>query len=101
MGYVSTGHYWRDIGTTESYLRANREALGENPFLTGPECRIHSTVRLEEWGIMGQETRLEKGVVIRGSILWEKVTVRAGKKVVNSIVTSSKVVDHDLVDQVL
>jgi mannose-1-phosphate guanylyltransferase len=99
--YVSKGHYWRDVGTVESYFLANREVLQENRFLSGPDCRIHDSVRLKEWAVIGNDANLEEGVEIRRSVLWDRVRVRKGLRVIDSIVTSSKEVREDLVGQVL
>ncbi len=99
--YVSKGHYWRDVGTIESYFLANREVLQENPILSGPGCQIHESARLKEWAAIGKDTKLEEGVEIRRSVLWEGVKVNKGVKVIDSIVTSYREVREDLVGQVL
>ena len=99
--YISKEHYWRDVGTIESYFLANREVLQENPILSGPGCRIHESVRLKEWAVIGKDARLEEGVEIHRSVLWEGVRLNKGLRVIDSIVTSSKEVREDLVGQVL
>jgi mannose-1-phosphate guanylyltransferase len=96
--YISEGHEWRDIGTIESYVLANKEALQEESFLCAPDCRIDSSAVLKDWAVIGSETVLEQGVEICRSILWEKVKVKKGVKIIDSIVTASKFVQHDLVD---
>ena len=99
--YISKGHYWRDVGTIESYFLANREVLQENPILSGPGCRIHDSARLKEWAVIGRDARLEEGVEIRRSVLWEGVRVNKGLRVIDSIVTSSKEVWEDLVGKII
>ncbi len=98
--YLSHEHYWRDIGTVNSYVLANKESLHENSFLLAPDCRIHSTARMEEWAIIGTNVLLDKDVEIRRSILWNDVRVRRGTKVIDSVVTSQKDVEHDLIDAI-
>ena len=98
--YISKGHYWRDVGTIESYFLANREVLQENTILSGPGCRIHESARLKEWVVIGKDTKLEEGVEIRRSVLWEGVRVKKGLRVIDSIVTSSKEVREDLIENV-
>ena len=98
--HVSEGHQWRDIGTVESYVLANKEALQGKPFLLAPDARIHSTARLKDWAIIGGKTCLEQGVEITRSILWEKVTTKKGIRVIESIVTSSREVTQDLINRV-
>ena len=99
--HLSKGHYWRDIGTLNSYVIANKESLKENSFLIAPGCRIHRSAKLKDWVIIGKKSSLEKDVEIRGSILWENVTIKSGTKIVDSIVSSFKEVEHDLIGNIL
>ncbi len=98
--YYSQGHYWRDIGTVSSYKRANRELLNEEVISLDSDCHVDPSVRLEEWAILGKKSHIERDVEIRSSILWEGVRVRAGIKIIDSIVTSFRVVDRDLIGEI-
>ncbi|MBW2617085.1 MAG: nucleotidyltransferase family protein [Deltaproteobacteria bacterium] len=98
--YISAGHQWRDIGTIESYVLANKEALQGESFLCSPDCRINSAAALKDWAVIGNETVLEQGVEVCRSIIWEKVKVKKCVKIIDSIVTSSKDVEHDLIDEI-
>ena len=99
--HVSEGHKWRDIGTVESYVLANKEALQRNnPFLLAPSTRIHRSTKLNDWTIIGDKSCLEQGAEITRSILWEKVTIRKGIRVIDSIVTSSREVTQDMINRV-
>jgi mannose-1-phosphate guanylyltransferase len=89
------GHYWRDIGSIQSYLEANRELAG-NSFVIGPACSIDSSVKLTDWGVIGENSHLGKNVEVQRSVLWEGVTAKQGIKVVDSVVTSGREVDRDL-----
>ncbi|NQT56529.1 MAG: hypothetical protein HQ551_09905, partial [Desulfobacteraceae bacterium] len=62
--------------------------------------QIHSTAKLEDWAIIGEKNDIEEGVEIRRSILWENVTVKKGRKVIDSIVTSSKQVRYDMINKI-
>ena len=100
--YRAERHYWRDIGTISSYKAVNRELLDQaSTAAIGPGCQLDPTVRLEEWAVVGPKSRLEQGVEIRRSILWENVRVRFGVKVIDSIVTSDQEVDRDLISEIL
>ena len=99
--WISTGHNWQDIGTVDSYIQANKAALGKHRVLLGPGHRIHPSARIEDWAIIGENARLEEGVEIRRSILWEKVRIKKGRRVIDSIVTSSKAIARDLIHQIL
>ncbi len=98
--HLAHGHDWRDIGTIESYRLANKEILKKDQFLLGPDCQIHSSARIDGWAVIGEKTLLEEDVVISKSILWDNVTIKRGTRVIDSIVTSSKKVGHDLIDEI-
>jgi len=98
--YISAGHQWRDIGTVKSYVLANKEALQGESFLCSPDCRIDSSAGLKDWAVIGKETVLEQGVEVCRSIVWEKVKVKKGVKVIDSIVTAFKKVEHDLIEEI-
>jgi NDP-sugar pyrophosphorylase family protein len=89
------GHYWRDIGSIQSYLEANRELAG-NSFVIGPGCSVDSSVKLTDWGVIGENSRLGKNAEVKRSVLWEGVTVKEGIKVMDAVVTSGREVDRDL-----
>lgn len=101
--YVSENHYWRDIGTPESYIAANRERLGfeRQSFIVGPDSETAPSVRFTGWAITGRGAVLEDGVEVKRSILWDNVTVKKGVKITDSVVTSLKVIDHDLVNEII
>ena len=95
-GYVSRGHYWRDMGTVKNYLLANREHIGTTPLLTGRNCQIAQDVRIKDWAVIGNGITIEKGGEITGSVLWNDVRIKRGVRVIDSIVTSGKEVSHDI-----
>lgn len=98
---ISAGHYWRDIGSTPSYLLANKEAIRGDPFHLGPNCRVHSSTRLNDWAVIGEETHLEEGVEVTRSVLWERVEVRKGVRVIDSVITASTEVTSDQIGKFL
>ncbi len=99
--HVAEGHYWCDIGTVGAYKQVNRELLDQRPFSIAPKCRIASSATLKEWAIVGEGTTLEGNVEIRRSILWDGVKVKQGRRVIDSIVTSGRTVEQDLVDETI
>jgi NDP-sugar pyrophosphorylase family protein len=98
--FLSEGHYWKDIGSVPSYIRANKELLKKESFSMGSGCHIDPSTKLEEWAVVGAKTYLEKNVEIRRSILWDNVKVKDGRSIVDSIVTSFREVDRDLVGEI-
>jgi NDP-sugar pyrophosphorylase family protein len=93
--YVSRNHYWRDIGSMTQYVKANRDFAGR-PFLIGSGCRIHPSVKLEDWAVIGDGCRIEEGVSIRRSILWENVDIRRGLNIMDSVISSGNGGWYDL-----
>lgn len=98
-GYLTGGHLWRDIGTLESYIEANRE-FSPQPFTVASGCSIESSAKLMEWGVVGAGVRIGEGAMIRRSILWEGAKIGKGIRVVDSVVTSNREVDRDLADEI-
>lgn len=96
MSHVATGHHWQDIGTVKRYLEANRDLLGEESFAVGAGCRVDPSVKFEDWAVVGELASLEEGVEIRRSILWNRVRVNKGVRVIDSVVTSGRVVNDHL-----
>lgn len=99
--YVAEAHAWQDIGTIESYFKANRDALRESPLVIGKGSVVHPSARIKQWAVIGENTQIQRGAEIERSILWENVTVKEGKSVKDSIVTSFKEVDRDLAGEIL
>ena len=99
--YISEKHYWRDIGSIESYFTANKEMLGDDVFKLGPDVSMDGSTVLREWCVIGEGCHLGKDVEVSRSILWDNVTVEEGINIADSIVTSSKMVDRDLHDAIL
>jgi NDP-sugar pyrophosphorylase family protein len=94
------GHYWRDIGSIQSYLEANRELTG-NSFVIGPGCSVDSSVKLMDWGVIGENSHLGENVEVQRSVLWEGVTLKQGVKVIDSVATAGRVIERDLRGEVL
>lgn len=84
--YVAQDHYWHDIGDLANYFKANRELAGQAVTI-GPETVMDSTAEIGEWAVIGKGCKIEAGVLIRGSILWDHVRVRRGTRVINQVRT--------------
>jgi NDP-sugar pyrophosphorylase family protein len=96
LGYVHRG-YWIDIGTPEKYLQVHRDILEQRfPVATSGETRgsgrvdasasVHASARLEGPFYIGPGCLVEAGAEIgRGAVLTRDVTVRAGARVVDSV----------------
>ena len=98
--HINEGHYWSDIGTVNSYRQVNKDLLNQTQFSIAPECQIAPSAALRDWAVIGKNATLEERVEIRGSILWDGVRIKQGRRVVDSIVTSNRTVDRDFFQEV-
>jgi mannose-1-phosphate guanylyltransferase len=96
--FISKGHTWRDIGSVQSYIEANRELAGRK-YVIGPGCKIAPSVRFEDWAVVGEKSVLEGTSEVKASILWEGAKVKGGVRIANSVVTGSREVTGDLIGQ--
>jgi mannose-1-phosphate guanylyltransferase len=117
QGYRVSGHYWRDMGTLESYRALHEDLLtgkkltlfdpGRETAATSPGWRLHPQARIEEgvrlegWGAVGENCRLGKGCRLRNTILWDRVTVREGVRIEGAIIADGRVVTGDLVGDII
>jgi len=96
-GYLATGHRWIDIGTIGDYLRSNFNFLPPDRMAIAPECHIDPDATLKDWAVIGKSCSIEKGALVKASVLWNDAIVKQGVKVVDSVVTSGVTVEKDLV----
>jgi len=95
-GYLATGHRWIDIGTIPDYLRSNFNLLPPEKIGIAHECRIDPDATLKDWAVIGKRSSVEKGALVKRSVLWTDVIVREEIRVVDSVVTSGVIVEKDL-----
>ena len=95
--HVVKNPYWRDAGTIESYIQANREALSGAPYLVARNARVHQHAQLKDWAILGDNISVESGAGITRSIIWENVTIKKGVQIVDSILATPGEVTADRV----
>ena len=96
--------YWIDIGTRETYIQAQADALegklilqtkssinAEGPLIVPPvhigkDCEISNDAQVGPHAVLGNGCRLRSGAMVENSILWEGVTIGSGATVKNSII---------------
>ena len=99
--------YWIDMGTRETYIQAQANALDgklslkaktskipEGPLIVPPvhigrECEISQDAQVGPYAVLGDGCRIRSGAVVENSILWENVTVGSCATVKNSIIGSN------------
>ncbi len=105
--------YWIDMGTRETYIQAQADALDgklslkiktsktpEGPLIVPPvhigkECEIAQDSQVGPYAVLGDGCRIRTGAVVENSILWEGVTIGSRATVKNSIIGSDVSVEQD------
>lgn len=87
--FIETNHYWYDIGTIESYKKANLDFLATKnlQFARGKNTCLDPSADLKNWAIIGNNVIIGKDTVIDSSIIWDNVIVKDGVKITDSILT--------------
>jgi mannose-1-phosphate guanylyltransferase len=113
--FISQGHYWRDLGTPQSYLAAHEDILLNqtssihlsalkipiDPFVLHPDVIPEEGIEINGWAVIGKGCHLKKGCRIANSVLWENVVLEKGVSVSDSIVADGVCVAADVHDRVL
>jgi NDP-sugar pyrophosphorylase family protein len=104
--------YWIDMGTRETYIQAQADALEgrltlktspsrnpEGPLVVPPvhigkDCKISNDAQVGPYAVLGDGCRLRSGAVVENSILWAGATIGSGATVKNSIIGKGVVVEN-------
>ncbi len=95
-GYIAYGHYWRDIGSIGSYIKANKELLGKRRFVIDSSSFVHPSAHLSNWAIIGKGCVIKENAVISGSILWDNVKVEKNAHLIDKVVTDGVTVYNEI-----
>ena len=93
--YVARDLPWWDIGTLDSYLKANGDlALGapDGPILAAPDVEIAGNAIIEGWACLGEGAVVEAGAYLKNVVLWPNSRVTAGTRMVDSVAADGAVV---------
>ena len=103
--------YWIDMGTRETYIQAQADALDgklslkvktsktpEGPLIMPPvhigkECEVAKDSQVGPYAVLGDDCRIRSGAVVENSILWEGVTIGSRATVQNSIIGNGVSID--------
>jgi NDP-sugar pyrophosphorylase family protein len=109
-GFLHNG-YWIDMGTRETYIQAQVDALDGKLFLktsssrnseaplvvppvyVGKNCEISQEAQIGPYAVLGDGCRVRSGAVVENSILWTGVTAENNCFVQNSIVGERVIID--------
>ncbi|RLB40731.1 MAG: hypothetical protein DRH12_09625 [Deltaproteobacteria bacterium] len=98
--YMASGHYWRDIGTIDSYVQANIDMIGTEEILIAQGAVAHPASHLGGWCVVGHGCSIGEGSLVENSILWDGAKIGKEATVVNSIVTQDVGDGVEIRDQV-
>jgi len=117
-GYLHHG-YWADIGTRETYIQAQADALDgrlilKTPSSGNPEgylaaqtvhigkgCKISQNSQVGPYAVLGDNCYLYPGAVVKNSILWPGTTIKNGCTVENSIIGAGVTINKNVKDDLL
>jgi len=96
IGYETITDYWKDTGTPEDILNANRQVLehicnqtGGNPSIIGKNCKIDESASIGPNVSIGDNTIISSDVVIENSIIMSDCKIDGGLNIKDSIISAN------------
>ena len=96
IGYETITDYWKDTGTPEDILNANRQVLehicnqtGGNPSIIGKNCKIDESASIGPNVSIGDDTIISSDVVIENSIIMSGCKIDGGLNISDSIISAN------------
>jgi len=96
IGYETLTDYWKDTGTPEDILNANRQVLehicnqtGGNPSIIGKNCKIDESASIGPNVSIGDDTIISSDVVIENSIIMSGCIIDGGLNIKDSIISAN------------
>jgi mannose-1-phosphate guanylyltransferase len=111
-GYIVSNHYWQDIGSFEGYRQGVCDCLEGRCRLPdilpdvdrtycGNNLVIGEKSGFDEWNAIGDDITIGNNCLIKGSIIWNNVTIVDGVTITDSIVGDGAVVDRSISGQMV
>jgi NDP-sugar pyrophosphorylase family protein len=104
--------YWIDMGTRETYIQAQADALEGRlalktsssrnpkgplvlpPVHIGKDCEIANDAQVGPHAVLGNGCRLHSGAVVENSILWEGATIGSDATIQSSIIGKDVAIEN-------
>ena len=104
-GFLHKG-YWIDMGTRETYIQAQKDAMDEKvvlnnlysrnpegpllvpPVHIGKNCEISQDAQVGPYAVIGDGCRIRPGAIVENSILWSDATIGNDSTIKNCIISS-------------
>ena len=101
--YVIEDLPWWKVETIPDYLGIHSEFLENCPngrVIQGPNVRIEPGAEIQGWAALGRDVIVEAGATILNAVLWPGSRVKAGIRVVNSVLADGVTASEDLIGDV-
>ena len=96
IGYETITDYWKDTGTPEDILNANRQVLehicnqtGGNPSIIGKNCKIDESASIGPNVSIGDDTMISSDVIKENSIIMSDCKIDGGLNIKDSIISAN------------
>ena len=96
IGYETITDYWKDTGTPEDILNANRQVLEHicnqtnyNPSIIGKNCKIDKSASIGPNVSIGDDTIISSDVIIENSIIMSGCTIDGCLNIKDSIISAN------------
>jgi len=95
IGYETITDYWKDTGTPEDILNANRQVLEHIcnqtgwPCIIGKNCKIDESASIGPNVSIGDDTIISSDVVIENSIIMSGCKIDGGLNIKDSIISAN------------
>jgi len=111
IGYETITDYWKDTGTPEDILNANRQVLEhicdynvsntwKDPSIIGKNCKIDKSALIGPNASIGDNTIISSDVVIENSIIMSDCKIDGGLNIKDSIISANCHLHGSIVDGV-
>ena len=93
IGYETITDYWKDTGTPEDILNANRQVLenicNQTGSIIGKNCKIDESALIGRNVSIGDDTIISSDVVIENSIIMSGCKIDGGLNIKDSIISAN------------